>query len=193
MNKTLFSPSSKFDRFTPFQYRTLSAISKGKKEKGFTILEVLVTILVISGFLLGALQATVLSTLLRVQAQDKQEAANWIQEDLELIRYNGFILDRNSDGTYNITGTGKCGSYGTRLQTTITSAGYVATENKTINGRTYSVTRGYTVPTASPNILQISYTVAYVSGHPRFRSGAGTANTVSTLSTEVIPNAALSC
>jgi prepilin-type N-terminal cleavage/methylation domain-containing protein len=165
---------------------------KMTSDSGFSILEVLVAILVISGFLLGSLQATVLATFFRVQAQDKQEAANWVQQDLELIRYRAFMLDKNSDGTYNATGTGKCGTYGTRLQTTITTAGYTATQSITINTRNYSVTRAYVAPTASPNILQISYTVAYASSHARYK-GSGADNTITTLSTEVRPNAALSC
>jgi prepilin-type N-terminal cleavage/methylation domain-containing protein len=188
-------------------------------EKGFTILEVLVTILVISVFLLGSLQATVLATLFRIQAQDKQETANWIQQDLELIKYQAFTLDLDqpdSDANpltiYKTQLTSPptdvataCSSktYGTRLQDTLaplTNPPYPATQSVTINSKPYNVTRGYiltdqntAVTGVQTNILTISYTVAYASSHQRFKSGTGANNTVTTLSTEILPNAALSC
>jgi len=49
------------------------------------------------GFVLGSLQAVVLATFFRVQAQDKNEALNWVQQDLELIRYQAFSLDIDPD------------------------------------------------------------------------------------------------
>lgn len=161
--------------------KILLATLRKNQEKGFTILEVLVTILVISGFLLGSLQATVLAVFLRIQAQDKQEAANWIQQDLELIRYQAFILD----GGVAVSATCTSG-YASALNTAIGSI----TNPVVINNKNYSVTR---TPTSNSNILTINYTVAYASTHPRFKSVSGADNTVTTLSTEVIPNAALSC
>ncbi|PHV64050.1 type IV pilus modification PilV family protein [Cyanobacterium aponinum] len=161
-----------------------------KWEEGFSILEVLVTILVITGFVLGSLQATVLATLLRVQAQDKQEATNWLQQDLELIRYQAFILD-NPTETSGLTPSqaNACDNskYGTRLQDFIDGT-YPNTSDIDINGKSYDVARAYTAP---ENILQVSYTISYDSTHPRYKSGGD--NVVTTLSTEVLPNAALSC
>lgn len=185
---------------------------KKKEENGFSLIEVLVTILVISGFFLGSLQATVLATLLRVQAQDKQEAANWIQQDLELIRYNAFILNGGTAVPAN------CGNYGDALLNDPTNGLLQPTSNPRfptnqgvqINNKWYRVFRQYTVRN---NILGITYTVAYspvVGGfntvaHPRYNSNASytatsdvppavtNPNVVSTLSTEVIPNAALNC
>lgn len=157
------------------------ATLKKNQEKGFTILEVLVTILVISGFLLGSLQAIVIATVFRVQAQDKQEAANWVQQDLELIRYQAFVLDNGTAVTATCTS-----GYASALNTQIGSI----TNPVGINNRNYSVTR---TPTSNSNILTINYTVNYASGHPRFKSASGADNTVTTLSTEVIPNAALDC
>jgi prepilin-type N-terminal cleavage/methylation domain-containing protein len=168
---------------------------KAEGEKGFTILEVLVTILVISGFLLGSLQATVLATLFRVQAQDKQEAANWIQQDLELIKYRAFALDieapfnpPNPDVTP--TKANGCGNYRTRLQNILPSIPTpVPISSNPI--RNYTVTRTYNNTTS--DVLTINYTVAYASSHPRFKTGTGANNTIAILSTEVLPNAALTC
>lgn len=153
-----------------------------KWEEDFSILEVLVTILVITGFILASLQATVLATLLRVQAQDKQEATNLVQEDLELIRYHAFMLTSTP---------ANCGSYGTTLQADLEGKGYTdAVQTISVNGRSYDIDRTYN---PSENILQISYSVSYDDNqpHPRYTSTGD--NVVTTLSTEVLPNAALSC
>lgn len=163
------------------------------KNSGFTLIEVLVTILVVTGFVLGSLQAVVLATFFRVQAQDKNEALNWVQQDLELIRYQAFMFDRQADGTYE-EDEGTCGSYGEDFRISIADnspALHPTTESIDIgletNQRTYNVQREYT---PSGNTLQITHTVNYGDTHPRRNPNN---NQVTTLSTEVIPDAALSC
>lgn len=183
--KTIFL---KIDRRSPLPH---TQIQPTDFESGFSLIEVLVTILVISGFLLGALQATVLATLLRVQAQDKQDALNWVQQDLELIRYQAFILDNPTIATgLTPSNTDACtnSTYGTRLRDFIDGT-YATTANVTINQKNYSVARTYT-PSGNP--LQIAYTVSYASTHPRYK-GSTNDNTLTTLSTEELPNAALKC
>lgn len=166
-------------------------------ESGFSLLEVLVTILVLTGFLLGSLQATVLATFMRVQAVDKQEANNWIQQDLELIRYQAFILDNpnptpdvdfGSLPTVSSSDACDTSQYGKRLEELIDDT-YLATLPITIDNKDYVVTRTYT---ASANLLQVEYSIEYASTHSRYR-GATADNEVTNLSTEVIPNAALDC
>lgn len=166
------------------------------------------TILVVTGFILGSLQAVVLSTILRVQAQDKNEVLNWIQQDLELIRFQAFNLPENN---------ANCGSYGSALQTQIETIH--SPDNDFIlglgnNQRSYSLRREYT---DDNNTLQIIYVVAYgladdssstESSHPRYNTNFSydydemipvedfrnsNSNYVTTLSTEVIPNVALGC
>lgn len=203
MFKLLFLNSlstSRRDRTLSSTHRTLSPthrtlspknrlfllVKNDRKEEGFSILEVLVTILVITGFILGSLQATLLATFMRVQAQDKQEAANWVQQDLELIRYEAF--------TYT---EGACGSYGSNLANEIKAKGYNTNQIVRIQDRTYQVSRQYLINPSSPNILPITYRVRYAQGngtqpaHPRYKSGGD--NVVTSLSTEVLPNAALDC
>lgn len=153
-----------------------------EREKGFTILEVLVTILVITGFLLGSLQATVLATLLRVEAQEKQEIANWVQQDLELIKYHAFTLPFNSE---------TCGTYGQNLNDSITDQ-FPSSETISFpdhNPKSYDIARNYN---ASGNILQINYIVTYGADHPNYTDSSKD-NPVTTLLTEIIPNASLSC
>jgi len=159
-------------------------------ESGFTLIEVLVTILVVTGFILGSLQAVVLATLFRVQAQDKNEVTNWVQQDLELIRYQAFILDSNGDGTY--ANSGCPDSYGQTLQNLIATAhpenpSAPITLGLPSNQRTYNVTRAYS---AQDNTLSITHTVSYGANHPRNNPNN---SELTTLSTEIIPDAAFSC
>ena len=168
-----------------------------KSENGFSLMEVLVSIFVLSGFFLGTLQASVYATLMRVQAQDKQEMTNWIQLDVEQIRYQAFILDNPNptpDGNFGslptVSSSDACDTsqYGKRLEELIDET-YLASSTVTIDNKSYDVTRTYT---STNNILQITYNVNYANTHPRYK-GAGADNTVSGLSTEVLPNASFTC
>lgn len=58
-----------------------SAISS--KEKGFITLEILISILIASGFLAVAMQSLVYAMAIKVQAQEKQRSTQLISEDLE--------------------------------------------------------------------------------------------------------------
>ncbi|MGY6528935.1 MAG: type IV pilus modification PilV family protein [Cyanobacterium sp.] len=183
------------------QLNFLSRLGQKNKQSGFTLIEVLVTILVVTGFVLGSLQAVVLATFFRVQAQDKNEALNWVQQDLELIRYEAFMLDRNDDGTYGNSGCPN--TYGERLLDDTTNGLLQPSANPrfpgvetpntpeaqtvSVNARSYDIFREYT---PSGNTLQITHTVTYGENHPR---GNSSNTQVTTLSTEVIPDAALSC
>lgn len=168
--------------------------SDSKEEEGFSLLEVLVTILVITGFVLGALQATVLATLFRVTARDRQEAANWIQQDLELIRFHAYSrLDMptpSSGFTTSVNNTQACTNrqYGTRLRDYLIAQGFNNTDTVNIDNRIYSISRSYTPVN---NTLRIEYRVEYATNHPRYSSSGN--NLVSRLTTEVLPNAAINC
>lgn len=59
------------------------------KNKGFTLLEVLVGIILITTFTLTAMQALVISTVFRVRSAEKSGATAWIQENVEEARFLG--------------------------------------------------------------------------------------------------------
>ena len=59
------------------------------KNQGFTLLEVLVGIILITTFTLTALQALVISTVFRVRSAEKSGATAWIQENVEEARFLG--------------------------------------------------------------------------------------------------------
>ncbi len=56
-------------------------------KQGFTLVEVLVSILIVSGFVLIGLNALILATFFRIEAQKRQIASQMIQQDVEGIRF----------------------------------------------------------------------------------------------------------
>lgn len=71
--------------------------AKSYKEQGFITLEILISILIASGFLAVAMQSLVYAMAIKVQAQEKQRSTQLITEDLEtaneLANRNGLTGD----------------------------------------------------------------------------------------------------
>ncbi|MEA5508559.1 type II secretion system protein [Crocosphaera sp. UHCC 0190] len=55
-------------------------------DRGFTMLEVLVSILVILAFVMGALQALAITAIVQIKAERQAQATFWIQQDLERVK-----------------------------------------------------------------------------------------------------------
>lgn len=60
--------------------------------QGFTLVEVLVAILITTLFVTVAMQAIVFAAIFKVRAQEYTEATNWIQSDLENVKYQAANL-----------------------------------------------------------------------------------------------------
>ena len=78
------------------------------KEKGFITLEILISILIASGFLAVAMQSLVYAMAIKVQAQEKQRATQLISEDLETANElaNRSNLSGDCDATAYANGYG---------------------------------------------------------------------------------------
>lgn len=63
-----------------------------QQEQGFTLVEVLVSILITLLFVGVAMQAMVIAAVFKVRAQEFTEATTWIQEDMENIKYSAAEL-----------------------------------------------------------------------------------------------------
>lgn len=61
--------------------------TSSKQEQGFTLIEVLVAILIATIFVTVSMQMMVIAAMFKARAQENVEATNWIQEDLENVRY----------------------------------------------------------------------------------------------------------
>ncbi|HIK35981.1 MULTISPECIES: type IV pilus modification PilV family protein [unclassified Thermosynechococcus] len=63
-----------------------------QRSQGFTLAEVLASILVISLFTLAAMQAIVVAAFFQADARKFAEASNWIQDDLENVKIVAYDL-----------------------------------------------------------------------------------------------------
>lgn len=159
-------------------------------ESGFTLLEVLVAVLIGFFFVIGSMQALVLATAIRVEAQERQRADQLIQEDIEQVKSTASTLavdhklcsatafdPSNNDGT-----GGVYDSYAEKLFWTLPG---VPSPKYLIEGVTtskqYSLNRTRDETNSTAKVLKINYTVV--------ESGS----TVATDYLEVIPNAAIQC
>jgi len=70
---------------------------KANPNSGFSLLEALVGIFVITTFTLAALQALALAATFRVKAEQKSGATNWIQERVEQVKFEAFQLELSGD------------------------------------------------------------------------------------------------
>jgi prepilin-type N-terminal cleavage/methylation domain-containing protein len=156
---------------------------KSKSEAGFSLIEVLVAMLIATFFVLGSMQALVLATMLRVQAQEQQRANQLIQEDIEQIQLAARDLavdySKCSATTYN---TG----YAKALQDGLPS---VPADKKLLGdeGKTYRLTRTFVESSSPYKVLRINYEVKEWNG----TNLVGDA--IATDYIEVIPNAAVQC
>lgn len=168
-----------------------------QQDQGFTLVEVLVSILIATIFVATALQGMVIASLFKARAQEYTEATTWVQEDLESLRFsasqyvdsarctatgpNNGYADGFSDQLHNIsqpngTRTGDASSAPDSDTTTPTKLGR--------SGKTYTFRRVSTPRNAAPYaVLTLNYTVTPTSG----------GSSVASLYTEVIPDGAFQC
>ncbi|MCM1983280.1 hypothetical protein QQ91_0010675 [Lyngbya confervoides BDU141951] len=152
-------------------------------------MEVLISILLISAFLATAMQALISATAIKVRSEEISEASNWIQEDLEEIRYwaNELELNEDRDG-YR---TDNCGtdSDGDRayLAMLVGSLPEVGDRASMLGQRPYYLRR---IATPDGNLLKIEHRVfRNVDGDDAEEDG----ELVSTRYSEVIPDVAFFC
>jgi type II secretory pathway pseudopilin PulG len=168
-----------------------------KADRGFSLVEVMLGMLLIMAFLGVAMQGMVASTAIKIKSQDRGEATAWIQEDLDFIRSQSNSLDL-SGTTYTAdkprcSVTSESTGYADKLRDTIrgsnvtsnTDAANTQTFNRSssLNARPFTMTRVMSVTNAVPyTTLNVTYTVI------------NSSNTILAQSYgEVIPVAAMSC
>lgn len=64
-----------------------------QQEQGFTLVEVLVSILIATVFISVSMQAMVIAAVFKARAKQHSEATTWIQEDLENVKYRAAQLN----------------------------------------------------------------------------------------------------
>lgn len=159
--------------------------SSSSPEQGFTLVEVLVGSVVVIAFVGTTMQALLTATLFRVKGQELSEATNWINEDLEMVKYKATQLAADSSGQA-CKPTAPSQGYATLLDQSIPIVN--ANKVSAMGGRPYTLTRTETPSGTAPyNVLEVTYTVTSASGEqtpPR---------EISKRIAKVIPNVALAC
>jgi prepilin-type N-terminal cleavage/methylation domain-containing protein len=153
------------------------------QNQGFTLIEVLVGILLMAAFTGTAMQAIVSATAFKVKAEELSEATVWMQEDLELVRYQSSKV---------VAVTSKCSAstldegYAKQLKVDISSLSADSVlKTSAIGQRSYILKREATPKDEQPyNVLTLNYTVTRQEDE---------STPIAQLYSEVIPDAFLSC
>ena len=179
-------------------------IGAPKSAQGFTLVEVLVGILLISAFLGTAMQAIVAATAFKIKAQELSEATVWIQQDQELVRYYaspGQVVVSSNDPRCSATSPGSgfaqavedklLAAAGTPPTPPTVKLGevpypdYTLMKQSALGQRPYVLTRTDRSSGVAPyHILTLDYTVTRQSGDTA---------PIAKIHSEIIPDAFLSC
>lgn len=152
------------------------------RKQGFTLIEVLVGIIVMATFTGTAMQAIVSATAFKVKAEELSEATVWMQEDLELVRYQA---SKVAEDTLKCSASTSDKGYAKALKDAIDSPSTDSIpKTSAIGQRPYTLTREADFKDEQPyNVLTLNYTVK--------RTGESTP--IAQLYSEVIPDAFLAC
>lgn len=158
---------------------------KLSQETGFTLVEVLVGLLVIVGFISTAMQALVTATVFKVKGQELSEATTWIQEDVERVRFEAKRLDLGEPlDLAACQALDNTSGYAALLQDKINANAPVDTDKlSTIGNRPYTLRRTSTLSSNPPfNVLGLEYEVISADNIP-----------IAVVQTKVVPDASLRC
>jgi prepilin-type N-terminal cleavage/methylation domain-containing protein len=151
--------------------------STKNNHRGFSMTEVLVSILVLTLFTLTATSLMVYAAQNRVSARSDGEVTDQLQLLTENLRDQATALTASTSAC---SATAVANGYGQLLANSMPAN----TASVTLNGRVYTVTRTLTPVDAAPfDRLQVTYT---------FTAQANTSDTI-TMTTEIIPNVAFQC
>lgn len=155
------------------------ANSPNNRSQGFTLVEVMVSIILLTAFMSATMTALATASLVKVRANGSTIATNWIEEDLEEVRLQAALTPFNA-GQCNATSSSA--GFANALQLALPAVARGGTQ--TIASKTYTLTRQAIVAATAPfEVLQLTYTV----------TESGNRSALTTMYTEVIPNAAFEC
>ena len=174
-------------------------------ESGFSMLEVIIAILVITAFLTGTLQLMAVNALYKVRSERQAQANFWIQEDFEDVKYLASTLDVTSSPSYVSPDvcTNINQGYGTALRRRLTNTPLTTitiptaqelVPTRTIVGKNYSLFRTFNIANQSdnPHRLRIDYQVKLATGQTP-NDYQNQENVIARSSVEVIPDASFNC
>lgn len=150
------------------------------RNRGFTMMEVLVSILVILAFVMGALQALAITALVQIKAERQSQGTFWIQQDLEQVKYLASNFNDSSGCGATTFDAGVGGKFRDSLasNTTLTAANSTDNNSQVVKtslndsksrpipdtanpkNASYSLVRIITEDNTNPTVLKVTYRVS---------------------------------
>jgi prepilin-type N-terminal cleavage/methylation domain-containing protein len=155
-----------------------------RTDRGFTLIELVVAMAMITAFIAIGLQLLLAATISRVVSREKAEVTTWIEADLESVKFRASqYLDVSKCNASTSSAGYALGFRDATLAANGLDAPTPATLTKTINANSFVMIRTANPRNTPPyDVLEISYKVNSTLGLK-----------IATIYTEVIPNAALRC
>jgi prepilin-type N-terminal cleavage/methylation domain-containing protein len=155
-----------------------------QSETGFTLAEVLISLLIVSIFVMVTLEALMLAAIFKTRAEQYDQAYTWIQEDLELVKFKASEYEKDAFPPARCSATDPSNGLAAGFLSDIGGSPQVMGP-RLLGGKNLILTRTAVYATSADpfKLLQINYAVTPQDG--------GTA--IATLYTEVLPHAALKC
>jgi prepilin-type N-terminal cleavage/methylation domain-containing protein len=164
--------------------------SSFRQARGFALIEVLVAMMVASIFVAVTMQTIVAAAYFRSRAEQFDEAANWIQEDLETVikragHYETDTFPQAYSSKCNASNPANGLPAGFMQSAEGLGGAEVTVGTKSFGGQTFVLKRSADYATSSdPNLLlKVTYKVMPENGGP----------VVANTTTEVLPYAVLRC
>lgn len=175
-------------------------LKTSKTEQGFTMFEVLVAMLIVMGFILAAMQGSVIATVFMVKAQRTEKANLLIQENIETIKnlaasfaQDDTLCSASSSTTGYAQALGASipaldydddGTSGNDSDDDVDNSDSDTNDDRKLLAKTYQLQRTLTPSSTAPHTsLRVSYSVVE----------SGGTDVIATDYIEVIPNAAFEC
>jgi prepilin-type N-terminal cleavage/methylation domain-containing protein len=160
------------------------ATGLGRSAQGFSLTEVLASVVIISIFAMMTMDILVIAAIFSARAEQYDKAFTWIQEDLELVRFKASEYEKNAFPSSLCNATLPANGLAAGLLNVLGGSPLVLGP-RIMGGKPVILTRKADYVTAADpfKLLKIDYVVTPQAGGTQIAS----------LSTEVLPNAALKC
>jgi prepilin-type N-terminal cleavage/methylation domain-containing protein len=163
--------------------------SKQRQDQGFSLTEVMVSIVVLGLFMFSSTSLMAYAAATRARSRSESQLTDRLQTLMDQVRDQAAGLDPGTTaGTYNpnataCNATAVANGYGKRLENNIPALTTAETTAQLEKGQSYTISRTLEAVNVAPfDRLKVIYTVTpQENGDPI------------TMETEVIPNAAFSC
>lgn len=167
--------------------------SRATRDRGFTMIEVVIAILTITAFLTGTLQLLAINALYKARSERQTRANFWIQEDMEEVKSMAEAID--SDDYPDACKSGYADALKTALGRPTGNYTDQVVASRNLVNKQYQLIREYPSGQTSLHRLRINYKVRSTefAGRKAPKDYVNQETVIATSSFEVIPDASFQC